>query len=140
MACACYYNPSLCTYTTIAQTISAGGEVAFNINKVHTGTAIQHTASSTTITISKAGVYFVSLDLDVEPNATGSVTVQINNNDVVIPDAITTFAGTADDATHIHLDTLVRVMPSCCAVDNTVNLTANVSVGSTVTNAKMIVL
>jgi hypothetical protein len=65
--------------------------------------------------------------------------VVLQNNGVAVPGAIATFTTTvADDATNLAFSTIIRVPPSCCAVDNTANLTlVNTGVAATYTNVNI---
>ena len=85
----------------------------------------RHAAGTPTIVLGKPGLYYVSFEADALPSAAGTITVALQNNNVTIPGAITSITGTAATTTRIILDAIVEVRPSCCAVDNTKNLTFN---------------
>lgn len=132
-------KPILCAYNTAAQTIASTGYLVFSNNKILSGIGFEHIAGGSEISILRAGYYFVSLDADIEPAAAGAITVQLYNNGAAVADSVATFTGVADETAHIHLDALIKVLPSCAAVDNSAALQVYVNEAATVTNAKIIV-
>lgn len=120
-----YQKSTLNAFTTASQTLLADNNVAFANNGVLTGCSISHAAGTPTIVLGKPGLYYVSFEADALPSAAGTITVALQNNSVTIPGAITSVTGTAATTTRIILDAIVEVKPSCCAVDNTKNLTFN---------------
>jgi hypothetical protein len=90
--------------------------------------------------LNKPGYYYVTFNADgAATTAVGDIVVVLQNNGVAVPGAIATFTTTvADDATNLAFSTIIRVPHSCCAVDNTANLTlVNTGVAATYTNVNI---
>lgn len=120
-----YQKSTLNAFTTASQTLLAGNNVTFANNGVLTGCSISHAAGTPTIVLNKPGIYYVSFEADALPSVAGTITVDLQNNSVTIPGATTSVTGATTITTRIILDAIVEVKPSCCAFDNTKNLTFN---------------
>ena len=54
----------------------------------------------------------------------GNMTIQLFNNGVAVPGAIaTSYSGAVDQDENLSFSTIIRVLPSCRIVDNSVTLT-----------------
>ena len=135
---ACIYHKSALAATTAAdQAVAAAGLIDFDTNSVLTGCAITHAAGSNSITLAKPGLYFATFNGDLSPTAAGDVTMQLIGNTVNIPGAEATVTGAAGDTYTANFSKVIRVLPSCCAVDNTTVLQVQVSAAATISNANI---
>ena len=135
-----YEKSALNAVTTTDQAVVADGLLTFAINTVLTGCSIEHIAGSNAVRLLKRGLYQVSVNVDVAPTAAGDITIQLLNNSVVVPGALATVTGAAGDTYSLAFTSLVRVLPSCCAIDNTGSLQVQVTAAGTVSNANIVVV
>ena len=111
-------------YNAATQTVAVGGAYVFDTNRVVTGCTVGHTPGSTTFTLTKPGYYYVTFNTIFTTEATGIATVELQNGGATVSGAIgSETITTAGDTKSISFSTIVKVLPSCCAIDNTVNLT-----------------
>jgi hypothetical protein len=129
---------ALDSVTVAAQAVVADGFLDFATNSILDGCSISHVAGSNTVSLLKRGLYQVSVNADVEPTAAGDIAVQLIKNGVAVPGAIATVTGAAGDTYSVAFTVLVKVLPSCCVIDNTANLQVQVSAAGTVTDAHIV--
>ena len=128
----------LSSYNNTAQEVAVNGLLTFTTDRILTGCTA--TRNGQTFQLNKPGYYYVTFNADgAATTAVGDIVVVLQNNGVAVPGAIATFTTTvADDATNLAFSTIIRVPPSCCAVDNTANLTlVNTGVAATYTNVNI---
>ena len=121
------------SYSLISQAVAADGTLNFDTTRVLTGCTVKHTDGTPTFTLTKPGYYFVTFNGTITDTAAGNVTVQLLNGGIAVPGATasTTVAATTDEHS-VTFATIIRVLPSCCAIDNTTNLTvANTGIAAT---------
>jgi hypothetical protein len=126
------------SYNNTSQDVAINGLLTFTTDRILTGCTA--TRNGQTFQLNKPGYYYVTFNADgAATTAVGDIVVVLQNNGVAVPGAIATFTTTvADDATNLAFSTIVRVPPSCCAVDNTANLTlVNTGVATTYTNVNI---
>jgi hypothetical protein len=126
------------SYNNTTQAVAVDGLLAFTTDRILTGCTA--TRNGQTFQLNKPGYYYVTFNADgAATTAVGDIVVVLQNNGVAVPGAIATFTTTvADDATNLAFSTIIRVPPSCCAVDNTANLTlVNTGVAATYTNVNI---
>ena len=126
------------SYNITTQEVAANGLLTFSTDRILTGCTA--TRNGQTFQLNKPGYYYVTFNADgAATTAVGDIIVVLQNNGVAVPGAIATFTTTvADDATNLAFSTIIRVPPSCCAVDNTANLTlVNTGVAATFTNVNI---
>lgn len=126
------------SYNNISQEVAINGLLTFTTDRILTGCTA--TRNGQTFQLNKPGYYYVTFNADgAATTAVGDIVVVLQNNGVAVPGAIATFTTTvADDATNLAFSTIIRVPPSCCAVDNTANLTlVNTGVAATYTNVNI---
>lgn len=115
--------------------------IVFDNKSIQTGcTAVANTPTNT-ITLNKSGLYMVEFngiisgvvaaEAEVEaaviPTVANFVGVQMFNNGNAVPEAVTGATSSADtNVNAMSFQTLVRVRPGCCSVDNTARLTFKV--------------
>lgn len=140
---ACYEKSSLNAVSIAEQTIAANGFVTFPVNNLLTGVAIRHVAGSSAVSLIR-GLYLVSVNADVIPAAAGSVGLQL----VGTTESVTTningaeavVTGAADTTVNLAFTTLVRVRPSCCALNNLTTLQVQATAAATINNASITVV
>jgi hypothetical protein len=126
------------SYNNTSQDVAINGLLTFTTDRILTGCTA--TRNGQTFQLNKPGYYYVTFNADgAATTAVGDIVVVLQNNGVAVPGAIATFTTTvADDATNLAFSTIIRVPPSCCAVDNTANLTlVNTGVATTFTNVNI---
>lgn len=115
--------------------------IVFDNKSIQTGcTAVANTPTNT-VTLNKSGLYMVEFNgiisgiaaaeaevgAEVIPTVADFVGVQMFNNGNAVPEALTGATSAADtDVNAVSFQTLVRVRPGCCSVDNTARLTFKV--------------
>lgn len=128
----------LSSYNNTTQEVAINGLLTFTTDRILTGCTA--TRNGQTFQLNKPGYYYVTFNADgAATTAVGDIVVVLQNNGIAVPGAIATFTTTvADDATNLAFSTIIRVPPSCCAVDNTANLTlVNTGVAATFTNVNI---
>lgn len=126
------------SYNNTSQEVAINGLLTFTTDRILTGCTA--TRNGQTFQLNKPGYYYVTFNADSEATtAVGDIVVVLQNNGIAVPGAIATFTTTvASDTTNLAFSTIVRVPPSCCAVDNTANLTlVNTGVAATYTNVNI---
>ena len=126
------------SYNNTSQEVAINGLLTFTTDRILTGCTA--TRNGQTFQLNKPVYYYVTFNADgAATTAVGDIVVVLQNNGVAVPGAIATFTTTvADDATNLAFSTIIRVPPSCCAVDNTANLTlVNTGVAATYTNVNI---
>ena len=111
-------------YNAAIQTVASGAAYVFDTNRVVTGCTVGHTAGTTTFTLTKPGYYYITFNTTFTTEETGVATVELQNGGTLIPGAEgSETITTAGDTKSIAFTTIVRVLPSCPALDNTATLT-----------------
>lgn len=127
------------SYTNTTLAVLTNEALNFNINSVKTGCTVTHSPSSTTFSLNKPGFYFVTFNgVGAATGATvGNIVVQLQQNGVNVPGALASAESTTalTDVKNLNFSTIIQVKPSCCAVDNNVNLTfVNIGIPTTFSN------
>ena len=126
------------SYNITSQDVAVNGLLTFTTDRILTGCTI--TRNGPTFQLNKPGYYYVTFNADGAVTTTpGDVVLVLQNNGVAIPGAMATVTvAAADDATNLAFSTIVKVPPSCCAIDNTAMLTlVNTGVAATFTNVNI---
>jgi hypothetical protein len=90
--------------------------------------------------LNKPGYYYVTFNADAAATAAlGVLSIELYSNGVAVPgveaSSTTTVVGNIDNYAFA---TIIRVLPSCCAIDNTTTLTiVNTGVPATVSNVNI---
>lgn len=116
------------SYSNTSQIIAAGENIPFAINSIQTGCTATHAAGSTTFSLNRPGFYFVTFNGTgaITGATAGDITVSMLNNGVLVPGATaTTNSASTTDVRSVSFSKLIQVKPSCCAVNNSTNLTFN---------------
>lgn len=131
------------TYTSTPQTISANAPLNFDVVRINTCPAIQHLAGSPTVTLRAPGYYFVSFNgvASATAAATDPVVVQLTKNNETVPGGTTSSLSAATDTpVSLSFTTIVKVLPSCCSVDNTTSLQlVNSGIEALYSNAELVI-
>ena len=139
-----YQQSSLEAYTNTSQTLTANTPISLASGSVSTGCSIRFTPGSTTISLKNPGLYLVTFDGIAANSTTTSddVTIQMFKNGVATPDAFSSStSASSTDLVSLAFTKLVRVDPSCCAVDNTTNITfVNTGVAANVSHVNVTVI
>ena len=126
------------SYNTTTQAVATGDLLTFTTDRILTGCTA--TRSGQTFQLNKPGYYYVTFNAIAAATTTvGELTVELQNNGVVVPGAVSTYTTTtAGDNANYAFSTIIRVPPSCCVVDNTARLTlVNSGVDATYTNVNI---
>ena len=126
------------SYNNTSQEVAINGLLTFTTDRILTGCTA--TRNGQTFQLNKPGYYYVTFNADgAATTAVGDIVVVLQNNGIAVPGAIATFTTTiVGDVTNLAFSTIIRVPPSCCAVDNTANLTlVNTGVAATFTNVNI---
>lgn len=132
------------SYTNTTLAALTNEALNFNINSVKTGCTVTHSPSSTTFSLNKPGFYFVTFNgVGAATGATvGNIVVQLQQNGVNVPGALASAESTTalTDVKNLSFSTIIQVKPSCCAVDNNVNLTfVNTGIPTTFSNINVVI-
>ena len=112
------------TYNSTTQTVEVDGAYVFDTNRIATGCTVGHVPGTTTFTLTKPGYYYVTFNTTFTTATTGIATVELKNGGATVPGAIgAETVTTAGDTKSIAFATIIKVLPSCPAIDNTVTLT-----------------
>lgn len=136
---ACNQKSALTTVVTAAQTVAVNGFVNFPTNNLLTGVAIGHVAGAAAVNMLR-GLYLVTLNADVTPTAAGDIGLRLVRNGVAVPGAEATVTGAAGDTYNISFATLIRVLPSCCVINNNSELQVQATAAGTISNASLSVV
>ena len=126
------------SYNSTSQAVTVDGLVTFSTDRVLTGCTA--TRDGSTFQLNKPGYYYVSFNAVAAATETvGELIIDLYNNGVAVPGAraasTTTVAGNNDNYA---FTTIVRVFPSCCAIDNSAKLTlVNTGVAATFANVNI---
>lgn len=126
------------SYTITSQPIAVDDTLNFNVSRILTGCTVNHVDGSPSFTLTKPGYYYIAFNADVLGTAAGDVTAELINGSVAVPGATATTTIAVGETANIAFATIVRVLPSCAAIDNTTILTVlNSGVAATYTNANI---
>ena len=126
------------SYTITNQSVAVDDTLNFNVTRILTGCTVKHIDGSASFTLTKPGYYYVTFNADVLGTAAGDVTAELINGSVAVPGATATTTIAIGETESIAFATIIRVLPSCAAIDNTTTLTIlNTGVEVTYTNANV---
>lgn len=158
-----YQKSVLDAYSTMAQTVATGNYIDYDNISVLTGCSIKYVAGTPGIVINTPGLYLITIDGTVAASGSDSssssgnteaaaasasstettdITVALQDNGVLVPGAQTSVTSTGeDDKANISLTTVLKVRPSCCAIDNTARLSVvNTGIPATFTDASITIV
>ena len=112
------------SYNSTTQTVEVGSPYVFDTNRIVTGCTVGHVAGASTFTLTKPGYYYVTFNTTFTTEETGNATVELRNGGTLVPGATgTETVTTAGNTKSIAFATIIKVLPSCLAVNNTATLT-----------------
>lgn len=126
------------SYNVTTQNVATNGTLAFTTDRILTGCTA--TRDGSTFQLNKPGYYYVTFNASgAATSVVGDIVVALQNNGVTVPGATATVSPTVINSTrNFAFSTIIKVPPSCCAIDNTANLTiVNTGVAATFTNANI---
>jgi hypothetical protein len=126
------------SYNINTQAVTTDGLLTFTTDRILTGCTV--TRNGNTFQLNKPGYYFVTFNAVAAATATlGELTVELYNNGVAVPGAeASTTTTVAGNNANYAFSTIIRVLPSCCAIDNTARLTiVNTGVDGTYANVNV---
>ena len=113
--------------SSASQTLTTGSDITFDTNRIATSCTARHVAGTSVVTLNRPGYYFVGFNTIVtatEATETNPITVQLfNNGDEILGATASALSATNTTDINLSFQTIVKIMPSCCAVNNTGNLT-----------------
>ena len=126
------------SYTITSQPVAVDDTLNFDVSRILTGCIVKHVDGSPSFTLTKPGYYYVTFNADVLGTAAGDVTAELINGAVAVPGATATTTIAIGETANVAFATIIRVLPSCAAIDNTTTLTIlNTGVAVTYTNANI---
>lgn len=136
-----FQKSTLYAYTQASQNIGVNAPINFN-SKQKTGCSIELEGTNA-VEIENPGLYLVEFNAVGSTQGTaGDIAVQLQKNGVDVLGAIASeSSSTTTDIGSISFSTIIDVLPSCCSVDNSVNLSVvNTGVAATYTNVAINVI
>lgn len=154
-----YQKSILKAYSTLGQSAVTGAYLDYDNVDILTGCSVKYVAGTPGIVLAKPGIYELiinntaaaaetesgtaeaSTEASTTENTT-DITVAIQNNGELIPGAKTTATSTGpDDKVNLSLSTIIKVRPSCCAIDNTARISVvNTGIPAEYTDANITVI
>jgi hypothetical protein len=112
------------TFNSTAQTVDVGGAYVFDTNRIVTGCTVGHVPGTSALILNKPGYYYITFNTTFTTATTGEAIVELQNGGIAVPGANgAETVTTAGDTKSISFTTIVKVLPSCPAIDNTTTLT-----------------
>lgn len=112
------------TFNSTTQTVDVGGAYVFDTNRIVTGCTVGHVPGTSALVLNKPGYYYITFNTTFTTATTGDATVELQNGGIAVPGAnATETVTTAGNTKSISFTTIVKVLPSCPAIDNTTTLT-----------------
>lgn len=113
--------------SSASQTLATGSDITFDTNRIATSCTARHVAGTSVVTLNRPGYYFVGFNTiatATEATETNPITVQLfNNGDEILGATASGLSATNTTDINLSFQTIVKIMPSCCAINNTGNLT-----------------
>ena len=126
------------SYNINTQDVLTNGIVSFSTDRILTGCTA--TRDGNTFQLNKPGYYYITFNADAAAIETvGLLAMQLQNNGVAVQGAeASSTTTTAGNISNYAFSTIIRVLSSCCAVDNTAKLTiVNTGVDATYSNVNI---
>lgn len=126
------------SYSLISQAVATDSTLNFDTTQILTGCTVNHADGTPTFTLTKPGYYYVSFNGTITGTTAGTVTVELLNGADAVPAALASTTIAVDDVATLNFSTIIRVLPSCPAIDNTTKLSVvNTGVATTFTNTNI---
>lgn len=114
------------SYNANEQTLATNDPMVYTIDVVKTGTAVIHNLDTSVFTLNRTGYYYITVTATgaASDTSTEPISIALYNGSTAIPGAVASaLSSDATDVATLMINIIIPVRPSCCAVDNTVNLT-----------------
>jgi hypothetical protein len=128
------------SYSITNQDVITNGLINFTTNRILTGCTVTYSPIGQTFQLNKPGYYFITFNGVGLPTTTvGEVSIELQSNGVTVPGTLSAFTPAAvTDTGSVSFSTIIKVAPSCCAMDNRVSLSVvNTGVPTTFTSANI---
>lgn len=125
------------SYNITTQNVAVDGLLTFTTDRILTGCTV--TRNGPTFQLNKPGYYYVTFNANGSATSVADATIELQKNGIAVPGATATITPAAVGNTmNFAFATIIKVPPSCCAVDNTANLTlVNTGVAAIFTNVNI---
>jgi hypothetical protein len=125
------------SYNITTQNVAVDGLLTFTTDRILTGCTV--TRNGPIFQLNKPGYYYVTFNANGSVTSVADVTIELQNNGIAVPGATATITPAAVGNTmNFAFATIIKVPPTCCAVDNTANLTlVNTGVAAIFTNVNI---
>lgn len=126
------------SYNNTIQNVTPNNPLTFLTDRILTGCTA--TRDGSTFQLNKPGYYYITFNANVAATEDlGALTIELFNNGVAIPGAIASeTAAVAGNYSNLAFTTIVKISPSCCAVNNVGRLAfINTGVAATISNANV---
>lgn len=126
------------SYNTKEQTLATDAALIYSVDEIKTGTTVSHVGGTSTFVLNKAGYYYVTVTAvgAASAAATEPITITLYNGaDPISGGVASALSSDETNVATLVINLILPVRPSCCAIDNTVNLmVVNTGVEATYTN------
>jgi hypothetical protein len=115
------------SYSTSDQTVAVNATILFDDNGVVSGRCSTHSAGTGAFSLNGPGYYLVHFNGDVSA-AAADVVAQLYVNGEIYEgaEATTTITTATTEIDNIGFETIVKVLPNCCAIDGNVPATLTI--------------
>lgn len=114
------------SYNIEKQSLGTDSIVVFTTDAIKTGCTVTHTEGTGIFTLTRPGYYYVTVTADLaatEAQTTDPVQLQLYNGTTALSAATAAELSTSDtDIVNLTINTIIKVEPSCCIVNNNVSL------------------
>lgn len=131
---------ALSAATTASQMVAADGYLAFDTNNLLTGCGIQHTAGSNSVVLARPGLYEIFTHANISATAAGTVSLMLVNNGTEIAGAKAIVTAAEGSTYPMTMGTVIRVRPSCPAVQNSATIQVQTDAAITASSANITVV
>lgn len=114
-------------YTDVSggRTVQENTSIVFDNKTIQTGCTVTANEPTNTVTLRRAGIYLVQFNAIISNTTSSSefIGISMERDGIDVQEAKTgATSSSTSDLVAVSFSTLVRVRPSCCAVDNTTRL------------------
>ena len=114
------------SYTSGKQTVNTDSVISFTNDSIKTGCTVTHTAGSGIFILTKPGYYYVTVTADATATAdavTDPIVLELYNGTTPLSAAIASeLSESTTDVVNLTINAIIKVLPSCCMVNNDVTL------------------
>lgn len=144
MSCNKQYQKSILnTFSNQSQDLQSNQSIEFDNISIDTGCSIKFCAGSSTATLTKPGIYLISASATImNPKLDKcAATMEIYKNGEPADGTPASLMPVPEGVSTLSTMKLVQVLPSCCSVDNTTNISVvNTGVPVEYSEAELIII